>query len=242
MSGNVSGMMGTMVKGFTDSLGDIGSTLFNLFSDPQGAIKELSKIGSGVSKLWMAKNIRENQKRPRVLELKAILTGEPVGEWHLTVGNPFNPFMSIGNLIVTNTTLTFSDQLGVDDFPDAMTFEIDLEHGMPRDKGAIESIFNRGGGKLHYSYFGQETEAWNAASSTRNSQIDRPAGKGDIDVNGGGKFTGFLYSFQGSKGLSGNNPDGNANTFTPTNNAKLYSNINKQATNLAQKMGFRSGG
>jgi hypothetical protein len=38
---------------------------------------------------------------PSIEGMRALLTGEPVGNWHLTVGNPLNPMMVIGNLICT---------------------------------------------------------------------------------------------------------------------------------------------
>lgn len=81
--------------------------------------------------------------------MKALLTGEPVGDWHLTVGNPLNPIAVIGNLIVTSSSISFGDELGPDDFPMEMTVNVTLEHGMPRDKSAIESMFNRGHGRIY---------------------------------------------------------------------------------------------
>ena len=53
-----------------------------------------------------------------MLSIRALLTGEPVGEWHLMVGNPFNPMLMIGNLILDSANLKIEDEmLGVDDFP-----------------------------------------------------------------------------------------------------------------------------
>lgn len=86
---------------------------------------------------------------PYITNMKALLTGEPVGEWHLTVGNPLNPIAMIGNLIVDNCEVTFSDELGPDDFPIGFTAKITLKHGMGRDKDAVESMFNRGAGRIY---------------------------------------------------------------------------------------------
>jgi len=36
---------------------------------------------------------------PTIRNMHSLLTGDPVGEWHLTVGNPLNPIMIVGNLI-----------------------------------------------------------------------------------------------------------------------------------------------
>jgi hypothetical protein len=86
---------------------------------------------------------------PYLQGFKALLTGEPVGEWHLTVGNPFNPMAMIGNLICTGVEVEWGNELGPDDFPLEITFTVKLEHGMPRDADAISSMFNRGMGRIY---------------------------------------------------------------------------------------------
>jgi hypothetical protein len=79
----------------------------------------------------------------------SFLTGAPVGEWHMVVGNPMNPIAMIGNLICDNVSISFSEKLGPDDFPCEMTATFSLKHGRSRDRGEIESMFNRGDGRLY---------------------------------------------------------------------------------------------
>lgn len=86
---------------------------------------------------------------PYLQGLKALLTGEPVGEWHITVGNPLNPIAMIGNLVCTGLEVEFGDELGPDDFPTEIKFTVKLDHGMPRDRDAIQSIFNKGMGRIY---------------------------------------------------------------------------------------------
>ena len=78
-----------------------------------------------------------------------MLTGEPVGDWHLTIGNPFNPIAMIGNLVVKDLSIEFYDELGPDDFPIGFKATITLAHGLGRDRDAIESMFNRGFGRIY---------------------------------------------------------------------------------------------
>jgi len=78
-----------------------------------------------------------------------ILVGEPTGEWHLTIGNPLNPIMVIGNLICSEMKVDWDEELGPDDFPEGFTVEYTIEHAMPRDNDAIQSMFNRGMGKFY---------------------------------------------------------------------------------------------
>jgi hypothetical protein len=82
---------------------------------------------------------------------KAFISGEPTGDWHLTVGNPLNPIVMMGNMICDNATMTLGQGLGYDDFPMEAKFEIDLKHGKPRDKGDIENMFNAGQGRIYAS-------------------------------------------------------------------------------------------
>jgi hypothetical protein len=78
-------------------------------------------------------------------------TGAPTGEWHLVVGNPMNPVAMIGNLVCTGVNISFSEKLGPDDFPTELYATFTLKHGRDRERGEIESMFNRGQGKLYQS-------------------------------------------------------------------------------------------
>ncbi len=86
---------------------------------------------------------------PYLDNMYSILTGEPTGDWHLVIGNPMNPIAEIGNLICKDISVTFSDELGPDDFPIGFTATINLEHAMPRDKDGIEAMFNKGAGRIY---------------------------------------------------------------------------------------------
>lgn len=86
---------------------------------------------------------------PWLQNAKAILTGDPIGDWHLTIGNPLNPIATIGNLILDHGEIKFSDELGPDDFPIGFTAELTLKHAMGRDRDAAESMFNRGTGRIY---------------------------------------------------------------------------------------------
>jgi len=124
------------------------SFLSKLFSG--AGLEELIKGG-----LNLAMGNLASQSRPKMLSVKSLLTGEPIGEWHLAIGNPLNPIAVIGNLILDDSTLEFSEKLGAEDFPTEVTFTVKLKHGKPRDKGDIESMLNLGTGRMYYSTLGQ---------------------------------------------------------------------------------------
>ena len=123
-----------------------GNFFKDLMSDPLAALKNL---GNEAATFALGNVLADS--RPKMIGFPALMTGAPTGDWHLVIGNPFNPIITVGNLICKNVSFKFSDQLGHDDFPDEMTVTIKLEHARSRDKGDIESMFNTGKGRLYYS-------------------------------------------------------------------------------------------
>lgn len=79
----------------------------------------------------------------------ALLSGEPTGFWHLTIGNPLDPIAMMGNMKIEKTTVQFNDILGYDDFPTEIKFTIDISHGKPRDNSGIENMFNANKGRFY---------------------------------------------------------------------------------------------
>lgn len=112
------------------------------------ADKRASNLFSNLQHMWHSKVMQQTQL-PNIKGNAALLVGEPVGEWHLTVGNPLNPIMVIGNLICTQMQVEWDDELGPDDFPTGFSVTYTLEHGMARDREAIQSMFNRGFGRFY---------------------------------------------------------------------------------------------
>lgn len=165
--GDAKGFSDAVSKSFSNATSGIGSFLDTLGKDFVGSMKKLAAGAMGIGMIEMSKG-----RAPDVLQFKALLTGEPIGEWHLVVGNPYEPIEMIGNLICTETKFSFNDVLGQDDFPTELKMVVTLEHGRPRDKGDIESMFNKGAGRIYYAYK-NGMEPWNSASSTMNSVNDQ---------------------------------------------------------------------
>jgi hypothetical protein len=115
------------------------------------------------------------------LSIRTFLDGRAVGEWHLTVGNPMNPIAVIGNLCLGQTSIEFSESLGLDDFPTEVKFTVNLTHGRPRAKQDIESMFNLGAGDMSFTPIPPPSSAFNSYGE-RNSIVLNNFKKGRNDT------------------------------------------------------------
>ena len=180
MRGDPEAFFGAVVKQFNSVMDTVGDFFKELQGDPVATLMGAAKAGA-------SKFMKLNQTGgsgggggsggSAGQALHALLTGDAIGEWHVTVGNPQNPMMLIGNLICTGITINFNDELGPDDFPTEAKFEVTLDHGMPRDRAAIEGMFNKGNGRIYSFPPGiEENEVF---SSYNQSAVDRSLrGKG----------------------------------------------------------------
>lgn len=148
-----------------DFLSQIGAFFDNMMADPIAALKKLATDGISTGMKIIGRG-----RAPDIVAMKSLLTGEPIGEWHMVVGNPYSPILNVGNLICTGAKFHFNDTLGADNFPTELRVTITMEHGRPRDKGDIESMFNEGEGRL-YSAPAGHTDVFNS-SSLNNSTND----------------------------------------------------------------------
>lgn len=174
------GAIGNMLQSISSTLFGESSTLSGWLNKATDALsseenqkkgtEKLNSMFGNLNKMWKDQVIQQTTM-PNIQGLKAILTGEPTGNWHLTVGNPLNPIMVVGNLICTKMTVDWDTELGPDDFPMGMKVTYTLEHGMARDKAGIQSMFNRGSGRIY------KLPDYIKASSDYESKVDDYTGR-----------------------------------------------------------------
>lgn len=150
-SGDYAGYIGSIA----DKLAGMGG---NFMDQLKKTAKNVSS-GAGINKILGDSSILENIVGGGLMKLlggpsggeviKAFLTGDPTGQWHITIGNPMNPIMVCGNLCLQDTNVSFEGPLGFEGFPTKMKVEITLKPGRPRDKTEIESMFNAGRGRMY---------------------------------------------------------------------------------------------
>ncbi len=115
----------------------------------------------------------------------ALLSGNPSGFWHVTVGNPLDPIAMMGNMAVTKTSVQFSDILGYDDFPTEIKFSVDLEHARPRDNAFIETMFNAGKGRIYAFTSGELESAMHTVDSLANFKVTADQNQQEINMRNG---------------------------------------------------------
>jgi len=207
--GDFSGYIGSVVTdvetGFKNVFGG-GTGEFNL----ENGIEGLLKVGKTMLGNMLGGFLSDNVGAVSGTQAsKALISAEPTGDWHVTVGNPLNPIVTMGNMYCDNSTMTLGHGLGYDDFPMEVKFEIDLKHGKPRDKGDIENMFNAGRGRIYASAAGEE-------------DILNLAGE-DIATYGAVKAGNFKKGLQSTQGAS-------ASSVKSNKISNIKNNPNKQAT------------
>lgn len=144
--------------------GDFKGYFSSLISDVKTGFENISTANGGDGSVWDGiKNLAGGALQSLLGNLlggnvgvagqaqapTALLSGEPTGYWHVTIGNPLDPIAMMGNMAVTKTSVQFNDVLGYDDFPTEIKFTVELEHCMPRDNAAIENMFNGAKGRFY---------------------------------------------------------------------------------------------
>ncbi|WNN12320.1 hypothetical protein MA9V2_071 [Chryseobacterium phage MA9V-2] len=89
--------------------------------------------------------------RASVPLMNSLLTSDPVGEWHITIGNPFRPQLVMGNMILTETTIeAASNALQYDDFPTGIKVTCKLKPAMPRGRAEMEQMLAFGNARTYW--------------------------------------------------------------------------------------------
>lgn len=144
--------IGSAVKDTVNSIKDAASS-GTLFDQAKEKAKEMTTwavdgIKKFDAKTGFSKALKGQLKnalgRPQIYAMNSLLSGDNVGLWHLTVGNPKNPIAAFGNLILDNASVKFIEPLGIDDFPSEIVVTCNLKHGRSRDATEVSRMFTKG--------------------------------------------------------------------------------------------------
>lgn len=110
----------------------------NIFAESLSKMSEASGILKSILAATFAKH------RWPIRASIAAMTGDPTAPWHITIGNPWSPTISAGNMVVEKITLTAKGEMGFNDMPVQLNANITLRFGRNLGKQEIEKIFNNG--------------------------------------------------------------------------------------------------
>lgn len=116
----------------------------------KNALKALGSILNSVGGMFLAGRLNA-LGRPQKTMYNALLSPAPIGFWHVTIGNPKRPIMSIGNMVITNCEIEHQGPLGLDDFPTGLKVTVQLDRGKPRDLRDIEKLYMQGNDRIYSS-------------------------------------------------------------------------------------------
>jgi hypothetical protein len=141
-SGDYSGYFDSLMTGISGRLNGLSGG--KGITTAEGAINAAKSLGGNLMS-QIAGGALDKMGRPGIQALNALLSGESTGEWHLMVGNPANPIISIGNLVLMETEVDVYGALGFDDFPSKVKITCKLTPARPRDRTEILGMFSRNG-------------------------------------------------------------------------------------------------
>lgn len=120
--------------------GDKSTTTSKVIKEAKDAGKTFLSNMFGMAK----GRVKNYLGRPQMYMFNSLLSGDNVGLWHLTIGNPRNPIAVMGNLILTDAKIQHYGPLGQDDFPTGLRITVTLKHARPRDMVEIQKMYTRG--------------------------------------------------------------------------------------------------
>lgn len=171
----IGGLFGALTNGTFDMgnllsfISDAGKAIFNngvemvtkLIENPAEAGKNIMGLVKKFKVGDAATGLLKNQLgRPEIYAFQSLLDGSNTGLWHVTIGNPLNPIVSIGNLIVSNTEIQQFGPLGIDDFPTELKVTVSLKHARPRDSVAMERMYTKGVSAIYMPLTGRTEDVF----------------------------------------------------------------------------------
>lgn len=167
------------------SLPDLWDNLHKDVQNAWGKIKDASAAAGGPMKLLgnavnaigslIAAGMVNNLGRPARYAQNSLITPEPTGLWHVTIGNPHHPIMMMGNMVLKKTEIEHSGPLGLDDFPTHLKVTCTLERGKPRDQYGIENMYMQGNDRIFHSMEGKIVDMYDAAKEYSKNKAAVPA-------------------------------------------------------------------
>ena len=145
--------------GFTDFMDALGqdidaglTTAKNWWSGNsiQDIVKSIGQVLNGIGGMFLG-GMLNKLGRPTRAYANSLLSEQPTGMWHVMIGNPNHPIMSMGNMVLKETSIQHYGPLGLDDFPTGLKVTCQLTRGKGRDNRNIELLYMHGNDRIYSS-------------------------------------------------------------------------------------------
>lgn len=164
-------------------LSTIGTKAQNAIQSNGGFLETCKKVLNMIGGMLMGALINK-LGRPAKYYAPSLLSEAPCGLWHITIGNPYRPIVSMGNMILLKTEIKHSGPLGLDDFPTNLTVTCDFDRGKPRDQYGVEAIYMNGNDRIYHGMSDKIFDAYKAAEIYKKGKDDGNASWIDYDKEG----------------------------------------------------------
>lgn len=174
------------IDAFSKDLNNFSQSALGKFKkdedDSEGGMLETAKsLLNNVGGMLMA-GMLNKLGRPQKAMYNSLLSPAPIGFWHVTIGNPRKPIMSIGNMIITDVSIEHTGPLGIDDFPTGLKVSVQLERGKPRDLRDIEKLYMQGTDRIYSSMNDKVFDMYKNAELYKASRDNPSAYKPSVNV------------------------------------------------------------
>lgn len=136
------------IDAFAEDFSTITKKANNSIESNGGILETIKKLANSIGGMLIG-GMLNRMGRPQKAMANSLLSPAPIGFWHVTVGNPHHPIMSIGNMILKNTTIEHYGPLGLDDFPTGLKVTCELTRGKSRDIRDIEKLYMHGNDRIY---------------------------------------------------------------------------------------------
>lgn len=186
-NGGLVDFMNAFTEDYTNITKSLTDTYNNKFG---GSLWQMVKSAMNSLGGMLVGGVLNKMGRPQKALVNSILSPAPVGFWHLTVGNPHHPIMSMGNMILKNTTIEHYGPLGLDDFPTGIKVTCELTRGKSKDIRDIEKLYMHGNDRIYTSMGPKVFDMYEHSKEYRNNykhRIEPQLGdkEGNITVGSG---------------------------------------------------------
>lgn len=145
---NTRGGVTEFIDAFAKDISTVSSSISDSIKKQGGILNTLKNLANNFGGMLLG-GMLNKMGRPQKQAVNSLLSPAPVGLWHVTIGNPFHPIMSIGNLILDDTEIRHEGPLGLDDFPTKLIVTCKLKAAKGRDAKDIELLYNHGAVRMY---------------------------------------------------------------------------------------------